>query len=376
MPVRSNFTVDDGAKMQEITVIFISAFVALFLARKTAIKIGLVDKPNARKKHRGHIPLVGGVSIYLALWILYALHPEWLPDFSLYMVCASALLFVGVLDDRFDLPVMPRIFLQALVASIMMYSGLHLASLGNILFGYELVLGWAGYAVTLLAVWGAINAFNMVDGIDGLLGALSCVTFGALSVMFYLDGEHELAQWSLCLLAASVPYILLNLGIPWGQKFKVFMGDAGSTLIGFTVIWLLIVATQGHDAVIRPVTALWFIAVPLMDMVTIMTRRIRRGDSPFKPDREHLHHILLRAGLGPRQTLLAIVGVAFMFALVGIVGERAGIRESVMLSLFLLVFVGYFWSITRVWRLLTWARRHSEPSGHVHSKVGQTPLNK
>ncbi|MBG6244334.1 undecaprenyl-phosphate alpha-N-acetylglucosaminyl 1-phosphate transferase [Candidatus Symbiopectobacterium sp. 'North America'] len=362
--------------MQEITVIFISSFIALFLARKTAIKIGLVDKPNSRKKHRGHIPLVGGVSIYLALWILYALHSEWLPDFSLYMVCASALLFVGVLDDRFDLHVMPRIFLQALVASIMMYSGLHLASLGNILFGYELVLGWAGYAVTLLAVWGAINAFNMVDGIDGLLGALSCVTFGALAVMFYLDGEHELAQWSLCLLAASIPYILLNLGIPWGQKFKVFMGDAGSTLIGFTVIWLLIVATQGHDAVIRPVTALWFIAVPLMDMVTIMTRRIRRGDSPFKPDREHLHHILLRAGLGPRQTLLAIVGVAFIFALVGIIGERAGIRESVMLSLFLLAFVGYFWSITRVWRLLTWARRGSGQSEHLHSKVIQTPLNK
>ncbi|QZN97066.1 UDP-N-acetylglucosamine--undecaprenyl-phosphate N-acetylglucosaminephosphotransferase [Symbiopectobacterium purcellii] len=362
--------------MQEITVIFISAFIALFLARKAAIKVGLVDKPNARKKHRGHIPLVGGVSIYLSLWILYILHSEWLPDFSLYMVCASALLFVGVLDDRFDLPVMPRVFLQALVASIMMYSGLHLASLGNILFGYELVLGWAGYAVTLLAVWGAINAFNMVDGIDGLLGALSCVTFGALAVMFYLDGEHELAQWSLCLLAASIPYILLNLGIPWGQKFKVFMGDAGSTLIGFTVIWLLIVATQGHDAVIRPVTALWFIAVPLMDMVTIMTRRIRRGDSPFKPDREHLHHILLRAGLGPRQTLLAIVGVAFIFALVGIIGERAGIRESVMLSLFLLAFIGYFWSITRVWRLLTWARRGSGQSEHLRSNVSQTPLNK
>lgn len=124
--------------------------------------------------------------------------------------------------------------------------------------------------MTLLSFWGAINAFNTVDGIDGLLGALSGVTFGALAVMFYLDGEHELAQWSLCLLAASIPYILLNLGIIWGQKFKVFMGDAGSTLIGFTVIWLLIVATKGHDAVIRPVTVLWFIAVPLMDMVTIL----------------------------------------------------------------------------------------------------------
>lgn len=113
-----------------------------------------------------------------------------------------------------------------------------------------------------------------------------------------------------------------------------------------------------------------------MDMVTIMTRRIRRGDSPFKPDREHLHHILLRAGLGPRQTLLAIVGVAFIFALVGIIGERAGIRESVMLGLFLLAFVGYFWSISRVWRLLTWARRGSDQSESLHSKVNQTPLNK
>lgn len=359
--------------MQEITVIFISAFIALFLARKAAIKVGLVDKPNARKKHRGHIPLVGGVSIYLSLWIIYSLHPEWLLDFPLYMVCVSALLLVGVLDDRFDLPVMPRILLQASVAGIMMYSGLYLVSLGNILFGYELFLGWFGYFVTLLAVWGAINAFNMVDGIDGLLGALSCVTFGALSVMFYLGGNRELAQWSLCLLVACIPYILLNLGIPWGQKFKVFMGDAGSTLIGFTVIWLLILATQGQGAVMRPVTALWFIALPLMDMVTIMTRRIRRGDSPFKPDREHLHHILLRAGLSSRQTLLAIVGVAVLFAVVGIIGERAGMRESVMLSLFLLAFVGYFWSITRVWRLLTWARGNSAP---VHSKVGQTPLNK
>ncbi|PWC19131.1 undecaprenyl-phosphate alpha-N-acetylglucosaminyl 1-phosphate transferase [Brenneria roseae subsp. roseae] len=368
--------------MQELTVIFLSAFVALFVARKAAINVGLVDKPNIRKKHQGNIPLVGGVSIYMALWVLYALQPDWLPDFSLYMICATALLVVGVLDDRFDLPVLPRIGLQAFVAGLMMYAGLYLTSLGKILFGYELFLGILGYFVTLFAVWGAINAFNMVDGIDGLLGALSCVTFGALAVVFYLGGHGALASWSLCLLAATLPYILLNLGILWGNRFKVFMGDAGSTLIGFTVIWLLMLATQGEDAVIRPVTALWLIAIPLMDMVTIMIRRIRRGDSPFKPDREHLHHILMRAGLTPRQALAVIVGAAILFAAVGIISERSGTTESIMLSVFLMAFVGYFWMISRIWRVLTWFRRIShrpQRSGTVLvdvDKDGTTPLKR
>ncbi|MFC0146288.1 MraY family glycosyltransferase [Pectobacterium cacticida] len=133
------------------------------------------------------------------------------------MACATALIVIGVLDDRFDLPVLPRVGLQAAVAGLMMFAGLYLQTLGHILFGYELFLGIFGYTVTLFAVWGAINAFNMVDGIDGLLGgALSCVTFGALAIVFYLGGHRELAFWSTCLLVATVPYILLNLGVLWG----------------------------------------------------------------------------------------------------------------------------------------------------------------
>lgn len=356
--------------MQDITVIFIGAFIALFLARKTAIKVGLVDKPNTRKNHDGHIPLVGGVSLYFSLWLLYALHPSWLPEFPLYMVCASILFFVGILDDRFDLPVLPRIILQAAVAGLMIYFDLFISTAGNILFGYGLMLGLAGYLITVFAVWGAINAFNMVDGMDGLLATLSSVTFGALALMFHLGGNNALALWSLCILVASVPYLLLNLELIWGKKFKVFMGDAGSTLVGFTVIWLLILATQGATAVMRPVTALWFIAVPLMDMAVIIIRRIRRGDSPFKPDNEHCHHILMRAGLSNVQALGVIGCMALAFAAFGMLGERAGFSESVMLSLFLLVFIGYFWSITRVWRLLAWLRSHAVHASGMHGKVG------
>ncbi|YCH29289.1 UDP-N-acetylglucosamine--undecaprenyl-phosphate N-acetylglucosaminephosphotransferase [Erwinia sp. D4-22] len=325
--------------MQEIVLVFLGALALLFISRKIAKKVGLVDKPNARKHHNGHIPLVGGVSVYLSLWIIYVMQPNWLPDFTIYMVCATLLIVVGVLDDKLDLPVMPRMALQALVASIMMYNGLYLYSLGNILFGYELVLGFIGYAVTLLAVVGAINAFNMVDGIDGLLGALSSVTFGALAVVFWMGERDDMALWCLCLMVACLPYILLNLGIPWGRKFKVFMGDAGSTLIGFTVIWLLIIATQGEDAVMRPVTALWLIAVPLMDMLRVMMGRIRRGDSPFKPDREHLHHVLLRVGFSGRQALMIMTGAALSLSAVGILLDAMRIPEFWMMVLYLITFM-------------------------------------
>ncbi|SWU43101.1 Undecaprenyl-phosphate N-acetylglucosaminyl 1-phosphate transferase [Klebsiella pneumoniae] len=92
------------------------------------------------------------------------------------------------------------------------------------------------------------------------------------------------------MIAAILPYIMLNLGI-LGRRYKVFMGDAGSTLIGFTVIWILLETTQGKTHPISPVTALWIIAIPLMDMVAIMYRRLRKGMSPFSPDRQHIHHL-------------------------------------------------------------------------------------
>ncbi|ROR07689.1 UDP-N-acetylglucosamine--undecaprenyl-phosphate N-acetylglucosaminephosphotransferase [Erwinia sp. JUb26] len=337
--------------MQEIVLIFLGALALLFIARKVARKVGLVDKPNARKLHSGHIPLVGGVSVYFSLWILYALQPAWLPDFDIYMICATLLLLVGVLDDRFDLPVMPRMGLQAAVAGIMMYNGLYLSSLGNILFGYQLILGAFGYVITLFAVIAAINAFNMVDGIDGLLGALSCVTFGSLGIVFIMGGNDDMAMWCMCLMAACLPYILLNLGIPWGRKFKVFMGDAGSMLIGFTVIWLLIVASQGQDAIMSPVTALWLIAVPLMDMMRVMIARIRRGSSPFRPDREHMHHILMRAGLSGRWTLVIMTSAQVFSGMIGIILEGCHVPDNWQLALFVGSFISMLFAMKSLERL-------------------------
>jgi UDP-GlcNAc:undecaprenyl-phosphate GlcNAc-1-phosphate transferase len=332
--------------MQEIVAVFFSALAVLFMARKVARKVGLVDKPNDRKFHQGHIPLVGGVSVYLSLWILYLMQPAWLPDFTLYMICATLLLAIGVLDDRYDLPVWPRVALQAAIAVLMICNGLYLKNFGGILFGHQLILGLGGTVITVFAVWGAINAFNMVDGVDGLLGALSCVTFCALAVMFDNHGDTDMALWCLCLMVSCLPYLLLNLGVIWGRKFKVFMGDAGSTLLGFTVIWLLILGSQGEDKVMQPVTALWLIAIPLMDMLRVMIIRVRCGCSPFKPDRQHLHHILMSSGCSARRTVVIMVLLATLFASVGIMGEMLHIAEVASLLLFVCVFFLYCLVIT------------------------------
>lgn len=342
----------------EILFVFLFSLAFLFVARKVAKRVGLVDKPNYRKRHQGLIPLVGGISVYAGLCFAFLISDQTIAHSQLYLACAGLLVFVGALDDRFDISVKIRAFVQALVGVVMMvFAGLYLHSFGYILGGWEMQLGPFGYLLTLFAVWAAINAFNMVDGIDGLLGGLSCVSFGALGVLLYLNGHSELAYWCFAMIAAIVPYILLNLGI-LGRRYKVFMGDAGSTLIGFTAIWLLLQSSQGQAPAIRPVTALWIIAIPLMDMIAIMYRRLRKGMSPFSPDRQHIHHLIMRAGFTPRQAFVLITLAAALLAAVGVLGEwLTFLPEWFMLALFLLAFLFYGYCIKRAWRVARYIKR-------------------
>ncbi|QBH95173.1 undecaprenyl-phosphate alpha-N-acetylglucosaminyl 1-phosphate transferase [Limnobaculum zhutongyuii] len=338
--------------------------IILLISRIIAIQFGLVDKPNNRKLHKGHIPLVGGIAIYLSMCIMYIFSDEYLPHSTAYLVGASILLIVGIIDDRLDLPVYPRIILQALVITLLMIDGAYLYSLGHLLPNNILILGEIGYIITLFAMWASVNAFNMTDGIDGLLGGLTCISLLGISICFYLGNQKNLAVWCLTLIAIIIPYLLLNLSIPFGKKFKVFMGDAGSTLIGFTILWLLLLATQGDNAVIAAVTGLWLIAIPLMDMVTVMLSRILKKNSPFKPDRNHLHHILMAQGLSSRQTLLIIVTMALLLALFGIALEQFKVKELISLLLFLGVFFIYFYLIKKLKLLASNLQKTKEQQTH------------
>ncbi len=342
----------------ELVFVFLFSFLFLFVARKMANIIGLVDKPNYRKRHQGMIPLVGGISVYAGICFTFLITDYRIPHSSLYLLCAGLLVFVGALDDRYDISVKIRALVQAGVAVAMMScANLTLRNLGHIIGPWEMLLGPFGYLFTLFAVWAAINAFNMVDGIDGLLGGLSCVSFGAMGIVMYDSGHMELALWCFAMIAATLPYILLNLGI-LGPRYKVFMGDAGSTLIGFTVIWILLQSTQGESHPMNPVTALWLIAIPLMDMIAIMYRRLRKGMSPFSADRQHIHHLIMRAGFPPRQAFVLITLSAAILAAIGVIGEHLSfVPEWVMLILFFFAFLLYGVCIKRAWRVARFIKR-------------------
>lgn len=340
---------------------FFMSFAVLFLMRKIARRVGLVDKPSGRKAHTGNIPLVGGVSICITVVHYVFSHPGMIPHANLFMISIAILTFVGALDDRFDLSVKLRMGIQALVSLTMIfYAGAELNSLGNLLGLGDIQLDTVGTVITVFAVLGCINAFNMVDGIDGLLGGLSVVTFGSIGLLLNMGGEKELSYLCLLLVVCMLPYIVMNLGLI-GRERKVFMGDAGSMMIGFTVIWLLMGASQVEGTpFLRPVTALWLIAVPLMDMTSIMIRRIKQGKSPFKPDREHLHHICQRLGLTSTQTLLLICIIAAFFASIGILGDVFKVPEFIMFYGFILVFALYLSVLMNYNRVMNFIRKKLE----------------
>ncbi|MCS6238077.1 UDP-N-acetylglucosamine--undecaprenyl-phosphate N-acetylglucosaminephosphotransferase [Shewanella baltica] len=338
---------------------FIVSFVAIGCVRPIAIRAGLVDSPNARKQHVGQVPLIGGLAIYLAVLTTSMLFIPHSHVLNIYLLASSMMLFIGVLDDRYDLAVSYRLVAQMLVAAMMIFGAeYYIKDLGNLLGLGVISLGIVGVFVTTIAVIGAINAFNMVDGIDGLAGSLSVITFTALFSLLYLAGSH----WCilpLLFIAALLAYLMFNLGWPSKLLNKVFMGDAGSMLIGFTIVWLLVVSVDSSVRAFRPVTALYLIAIPLMDMVAIMYRRVKKGESPFKPDRDHLHHIFIRAGFTSKQALVLISVCAACIALLGVFGEIVAIPELIMLSVFLLIFLLYCYVIQHIWQILSWFRKFS-----------------
>ncbi|WP_102505122.1 UDP-N-acetylglucosamine--undecaprenyl-phosphate N-acetylglucosaminephosphotransferase [Salinivibrio kushneri] len=341
----------------ELAFLCFFAFCSLFVIRKMAKAVGLVDIPSGRKQHTDNVPLAGGIATSITLLYFVFNNPSVLQSPILYASCVIVLVIIGALDDKFDISYKIRLFVQALLSIAMMWVGnLELTNLGNLLGTGEINLGAAGYAVTVLAVIAAINAFNMVDGIDGLLGGLSIVTFGGLALLLLHDDQAHMAYFCFAMVAILVPYVVLNMGL-LGRQRKVFMGDAGSMLIGFTVVWVLLFSSQnGKAPPLRPVTALWLIAVPLMDMVAIMIRRIRRGESPFKPDRDHLHHIFQRVGLTSKQTLLAICSISALYAGIGIYSDIVRVPEYIMLIAFLACFGLYFLLVTHIWRVTSFIR--------------------
>jgi len=347
---------------------FLMTYIAIKLLKPLAGKVGLLDLPDQRKVHVGAVPLVGGLAVFTSVAITSLC---FMPlDFQQQVILGGAtlILVLGVLDDARELSVRSRLLVQALTTLAMcLLLNTKLAHMGNMLGFGDIELGLLGYLVAMFAVIGAINAFNMMDGIDGLAGSMALVSLLGLATLFGITGAEDDMLWALMFGVALLPYLAANLKLP-PFKHKIFMGDAGSMLLGFIIVWLLILGSQqANEPSFRTVTALWLIAIPLMDMAAIMARRIRKGKSPFLPDRDHLHHIFLRAGFSARQALVIIFCVAVLLAGVGILGELYHVPEWLMFGGFLLLFALYCCSLQYIWRIVRFVRRNQQANNILAS---------
>jgi len=347
-------------------IILLTAFIlssgALLLLYPLSIRLGFVDSPSERKHHNGDIPLIGGLSIYISLSLLFLLFPTLIPDSAAYLICSSILVLIGFVDDKFDISVTSRMLILISLSIWLFYTaGFGIYDLGD-LFGYGNVnLNGFSLVFTIAAIIGSITAFNMVDGLDGLLGGLACTTFSGMALLFWHENQYNLMLYCLVFIVAMAPYLLFNLAPLPNNKHKIFMGDSGSLFIGFSVIWLLIEGSQEVNnatskVIIHPVTALWLIAIPLMDMAATMIRRIRKRQSPFKADREHIHHIFQRIGFSPLQTLLIICSSSLCLMLIGVAGELYGVSEAKMFIGFLCLFGLYFYCFNHIWKITSFVR--------------------
>ena len=336
----------------DLLVAFTVVIIAMPVFIRLAPRLGLVDLPDDRKHHHGNVPLVGGLAIFLGLVITLGLRHS--SDQGLLVLLGSGALLaaMGAWDDRRELSAFSRFLVQAICATamvLMAHVGLH--SFGDLLGTGPLLLSWFEVPVTIFCVVGITNATNMIDGMDGLSASLALVTLTGLSLAI---GQNAGALQDYpeipTLIGAICGYLLFNLRLPWRGRALAFFGDAGTLLTGFLLAWLLIRHSQGPKPDIWPVTALWLIAIPLMDTLFLMIQRKRVGQSMFKADRSHLHHAFLRAGWSTNGTLLAIIATATGLAGCGLLLQRYAGAEYISFACFLLISAAYYLAMNKVWK--------------------------
>jgi UDP-GlcNAc:undecaprenyl-phosphate GlcNAc-1-phosphate transferase len=194
-----------------------------------------------------------------------------------------------------------------------------------------------------------VNAINMMDGMDGLAGCIAFTALAWYSVVAIDSGLEVQFHTALILCGAIAGFLVFNLRFPWQPHARVFLGDAGSLMIGFALGWFAIDLTQGPGRSFPPIAALWVLLLPLADCVSLVARRLRRGKSPFAGDRHHIHHYLLARGYTHSQTLAVLTGCSVIFGAVGYFGWRLAVPEPILFWTFALGFFAYHFWIGRAW---------------------------
>lgn len=308
------------------------AFVISFIAIPTIIRVadekGLFDIPDARKLHTKPIASLGGVGIFIGflLSMLLSIALTQNPEFQYFYAASLLVFFLGIKDDILILSASKKFLGQLVAASIIIHmAGIRIDSMHGFL-GIHQLPDLISYPLTYMTIVVVVNAFNLIDGIDGLAGSLGILTTAVFGAYFTMAQLPSYALLSFSLTGALCAFLVYNY-----HPAKVFMGDSGSLLLGLINAILVIKFITVADSVngsfpITSSVAIGFsiLLVPLFDTLRVFALRISRGRSPFSPDRNHIHHLLLDRGFNHSQVTLICLLMNVSFIALAYVGRSLG----------------------------------------------------
>ena len=308
---------------------FALGLIGMPLVIRIAKTKGFVVRPNKRMSHTGEVPNIGGLNICFSFMLTYLLFEyDQLSQSQFFLIGLFAIMAVGFIDDVLILTPMAKLLGEALAGiALIGFADLRITHLHG-LFGITEIGVIPSYLLSLFILIAIINAVNLIDGIDGLasgLGILYCLFF---AVYFGLAGDVSWSVLGICMIGSLAVFFLYNV---FGNREKIFMGDSGSLLLGY-----LLTAFVFHFCEINayhqvpeilhmnaaPAVAICVLTIPIFDTIRVSLTRIKQHRSPFDPDKNHIHHLLLRTGLNHIQTTCVLLSVSLLFIGLAILGRN------------------------------------------------------
>lgn len=320
---------------------------SIYFLKSVAIRSGLVDVPGGRKKHVDSVPLIGGIGIFLGFLFSSAFFDQDVAYTHALIISGGILVFFGVIDDYKELKPLFRLVIQSLACLFLVkYAHFPLENLKNP-FGLSYAfLKALGYFLTIFFSVGMINAVNMIDGHDGLAGSVVLGQLFFMATIFYVLGQKINFYLITVFIGLLLSFLSFNFPHLYRKKASIFLGDAGSTFIGFLVAWFSVSIAQSilfsNTTYFRFFIIFWILAYPLFDLYFVSLNRILQGRSPFKGGRDHLHHILLDHGIPHSLVTYILLFISLCFGLIGILFSIFEVKTAWQLSIFIVAFLLYF----------------------------------